>query len=115
MVNLLSPHPPVPSSLLAALIRNLYIVVLKANSLSKEKSRMGPDQGNKLVMEVPKCDASTGNLTPRGTCEPAHYRDEAPAHNFALQRSGCSRLTMQNHVDLTEFNVFFIQSAEGIS
>ncbi|GBM27012.1 hypothetical protein AVEN_93350-1 [Araneus ventricosus] len=52
------------------------------NPLSKffmrGESHMEQDQRNELVMEVPKCNVSAGNLTTEGTCEPVHYRVGAP-------------------------------------
>ncbi|GBN39442.1 hypothetical protein AVEN_180479-1 [Araneus ventricosus] len=44
----------------------------------REKSYMGRDQRNNLVVDIPECDGLTGNLTPGGTYEPTSYHDGAP-------------------------------------
>ncbi|GBM18394.1 hypothetical protein AVEN_72737-1 [Araneus ventricosus] len=66
------PPPPCPRRCTFSELENRCLL---SKFFIREKSCMGRDQGDGLLLELLEYDVLTGRLIPGGTCEPITVRD----------------------------------------
>ncbi|GBM46736.1 hypothetical protein AVEN_209833-1 [Araneus ventricosus] len=69
-----------------ALFSELENHCLLRKFFTRFKSHMGRNQENRLIVEIPECNALTANLKARGICEPAPYCYGVPMTWSSLRR-----------------------------